>query len=200
MEKLRTSERIPTKEELTRLVDGFVETVKCLMDVRGVQRESTELDMTYVMGDLPLSIAINYHRETVLEDETVIRFEFNPAKLLDDGAVPVRILIGSPEDKYIKIPSLKDARLPHFCVTNYDKRGSYDDPKPEKRSHGFQFVAGGKNFDGKGFGVDGFSGMSEDANNAIRLEILQVLHKLIVDAMYQPYQRPMRSWFQKVLS
>ncbi|MEK7172014.1 MAG: hypothetical protein AAB739_03840 [Patescibacteria group bacterium] len=211
METLRTPERIPTNGELTKLVDSFEETVKCLMDVRHVETETTEdvklrhkdtLDSmdTIAYGQKPLSAAAKYYRKTVLEDGTEIRFQFNPDNPLNDGAVPVKVDINLPEDKHIKISSLKDARLRRFGVTNYDKRDSYENPGSEKRLHGYQFAAGENIRSRPVIGVDGFRDISEDTNNAIRLEILQALHKLIVEAMYQPYQKPVRNWFQKLLS
>ena len=169
------------------------------MDVRHAETETTEdvklrhkdtsdsMD-TIAYGQKPLPAAAKYYRKTVLEDGTEIRFQFNPDNPLNDGAVPVKVDINLPEDKHIKISSLKDACLRRFGATNYDKRDSYENPGSEKR---FTVINPGENIRSRPvIGVDGFRDISEDTNNAISLDPSQALHKLIVEAMYQPYQKP----------
>lgn len=211
MEKLESFEHVPTKEELTRLVDSFAETVKCLMDVKNARTETIE-DVkhkhrndvdgmeTTAYDPKPLSVAAKYYRKTVLEDGTEIKLIFNPDNPLDDGAVPVKIEIKLPadRDKYIKINSLRNAQFYRCGVANYTAENDCNSTAPEQRSHGYQFVA--ENWSGEDFDVGGFDDVSEDDNNMIRTEILQALHKLIVDTMYQPYQRPARKWFKKLFS
>lgn len=200
METLKTSERVPTKEELTRLVDGFAETVKRLMDIRNtptetdedVRRRHRDDEMDPMYGYRPA--VFKFYRKTVLKDGTEIRLAFNPPdKSLNNVKAAVKIGITHlPADKFIKVNGLKNARFHTVAIANY----SIGSSSPEPILPGFLLLA--NDCSGREFDVGGSKDIPE--KNSICGEILHELHKLIIEAMYQPYQKPTRNWFQKLFS
>lgn len=200
METLDTLELIPTKEELTRLVGSFAETVECLMDIRGTRTETPEDvrrrhrddEMDTMYGYRPA--VFKFYRKIVLKDGTEIRLVFNPPdKSLGNVGVVVKIGITHlPADRFIKINGLKNARFHTFTIANY----SIGSNSPEPILPGF--LLGANDCKGGKFDVDSSKDIPE--KNSICGEILHELHKLIIEAMYQPYQKPARNWFQKVFS